>query len=322
MEPIDVLTVGQKYSKNDLANLLKQPNLSQVREGVASSTNSNSYFLFVDLEKTGKETRFHFDDFFEEDFFHWDSQTTQHIDTPKIQDVVNGNTIPLLFVRVRQKEKSKTLPFIYCGRLRYVSHEENTSKPVHIIYQNVDFDDFTENIDLLEVYRWKPSDAGGTTKSKIVQRGTVSEERKRKFRKPNRTERQGLVTSRVGQGFYRQQIIEKWDGKCAVSRIDALPILIASHIVRWSESNDEEKLDADNGILLSPLFDSLFDKHLISFDDDGSILISSNSSRISTESIEKLNMPRDARISITDGMLGYIRRHRSKFRKLESGDEN
>jgi hypothetical protein len=313
LEPIDVLNVGQKYSKKDLANLLNQPNLAKVREGVASCTNSNSYLLFVDLEKEDKEKRFHFDDFFDGDFFHWDSQTTQHINTPKIQEVVNENTTPHLFVRVRQKEKSKTLPFIYCGRLRYVSHNPNTEKPVHLIYQNVDFDDFTENADLLEVYRWKPSDVGMITKVKTGKR-TVSEERKKKYTKPDRTERQGLVTSRVGQGFYRHQIIQKWQAKCAISGIDALPILIASHIVRWSESNDQERLDDDNGILLSPLFDSLFDKHLISFTDDGLMLISS---RITSENIEKLDLPKDAKISINEGMLKYIRRHRQKFRNLE-----
>lgn len=318
MEPFDSLAVGQKYSKKDLANLLNQPTLALVREGVASSTNSNSYFLFVDLEKKDKEKRFHFDDFFEEDFFHWDSQTTQHINTPKIQDVVNGNTTPHLFVRVRQKEKGKTLPFIYCGKLQYASHEENTSKPVHIIFRNVDFDDFTDNIDLLEVYRWKPSDAGMTTKSKIVKIGTVSKERKRNYTKPDRTEHQGLVTSRVGQGFYRHSIIQKWQAKCAITGIDALPILIASHIVSWSESNDQERLDVDNGILLSPLFDSLFDKHLISFEDDGSILISSNPSRFSAGNIERLHLSKDVKISITSGMLKYIHRHRKKFRILES----
>jgi hypothetical protein len=318
LEPFDSLAVGQKYSKKDLAILLNQPNLAKVREGVASSTNSNSYFLFVDLEKAGKAERFHFDDFFEGEFFHWDSQTTQHINTPKIQDVVNGNSTPHLFVRVRQKEKGKTLPFIYCGRLRYDTYEEGTSKPVHIIFKNVDIDDFTENADLLEVYRWKPADVGRTTKSKIVKSGTVSDERKKRYKKPNTTERKGLVTSRVGQGFYRQQIVEKWHGKCAVTGIDALPILIASHIVRWSESNDEERLDVENGILLSPLFDSLFDKHLISFEDDGSILVSSNLSRITVENIERLNLHTDERISITNGMLKYLRRHRDRFRNVES----
>ena len=100
MKPFDVLDLGQKYSKRDLADLLDQPNVVHVREGVYTCKNSPSYLLFVDLEKKGKEERFHFDDFFEEDFFHWDSQTTQHIDSPKIQDIVNGDLTPHLFVRI------------------------------------------------------------------------------------------------------------------------------------------------------------------------------------------------------------------------------
>ena len=84
------LEFGQTYSKKDLATLINEPRLLNIREGVSSCKNSNSYLLFVDLEKEDKEKRFHFDDFFEEDFFHWDSQTTQHIKSPKIQAVVNG----------------------------------------------------------------------------------------------------------------------------------------------------------------------------------------------------------------------------------------
>ena len=67
MEPNIILEVGVHYSKNDLASLLDQPSLATVREGAYSCKNSPNYLLFVDLEKTGKEKRFHFDDFFEED---------------------------------------------------------------------------------------------------------------------------------------------------------------------------------------------------------------------------------------------------------------
>ena len=44
-----------------------------------------------------------------------------------------------------------------------------------------------------------------------------------------------MVTSRVGQGYYRQQIIDKWNGMCPITGIDIKSILISSHIVRWSE---------------------------------------------------------------------------------------
>jgi hypothetical protein len=83
------LELGEKYSKKRLAEILNEDGLLTVREGVFSCKNSDSYFLFVDLVKEGKADRFHFNDYYEGEFFHWDSQTTQHIDSPKIQSVVN-----------------------------------------------------------------------------------------------------------------------------------------------------------------------------------------------------------------------------------------
>jgi hypothetical protein len=310
MNPTDILDIGNKYSKKELSNLLDQPTLSSVREGVFSCNNSKSYLLFIDLEKKGKEERFHFDDFFQEDFFHWDSQTTQHINSPKIQEIVTGKRTPHLLVRITPKIKSITQKFVYCGRLVYSEHEENTSKPVHIVFQNTDYDDFTENEDLLNIYLWKPSKIGKTTKSKIDKTGVVSKRRKQVYKRPNETERKGLVTSRVGQGFYRQQIVEKWDGRCPVSNSNIKQILISSHIVPWSESNDIERLDSENGILLSPNIDSLFDKHLISFEDDGSIIISSKIDEVNRKS---LGLNQQIRIPVSEGMKKYLNRHRKRF---------
>ena len=71
-----------------------------------------------------------------------------------------------------------------------------------------------------------------------------------------------MVTARVGQGFYCQQFPENWDGKCAVLKTDILPILIVSHIVPWTESTDDERLDVEDGILLSQLYGALFNKTL------------------------------------------------------------
>ncbi len=74
-----LLDLGEFYSKHELAKILKEPNLATVREGIYYCSNSKSTIFFVDLEKEGKEDRFHFNDFFDGDIFHWDSQTTQHI---------------------------------------------------------------------------------------------------------------------------------------------------------------------------------------------------------------------------------------------------
>jgi len=310
MDPFKILKIGVKYSKKDLSNLLDQSTLSLVREGLYHCKNSDSTLFFVDLEKKGKEDRFHFDDFFEEDFFHWDSQTTQHINSPKIQEIVTGKRTSHLLVRIQPRMKNQTQPFIYCGRLIYSEHEKNTSKPVHIIFQNIDYDDYTKNEDLIDVYLWKPSKIGKTTKSKITKSGVISQKRRKKYKKPNETERTGLITSRVGQGYYRQQIIEKWGGVCPVSGSNLKSILISSHIVPWSESNDNERLDVENGILLSPNIDSLFDKHLISFEDDGNILISD---KLDDTNCKSLGINSNIKIQITEGMKKYLKRHRNKF---------
>lgn len=91
---------------------------------------------------------------------------------------------------------------------------------------------------------------------------------------PNITERQGLVTSRVGQGAYRKSILFRWKYKCAVTNYSKKEILIASHIVSWKDSTNEERLDVDNGILLSPTYDALFDQNLIAFENNGKIILS------------------------------------------------
>jgi len=91
---------------------------------------------------------------------------------------------------------------------------------------------------------------------------------------PTITERKGLVTSRVGQGAYRKSILYRWQFKCAVTGFEKNEVLIASHIVPWKNATNEERLDVNNGILLSPNYDALFDRHLISFENNGSIILS------------------------------------------------
>lgn len=310
MSPYELLDIGIKYSKKDLSEVLNQPNLEKVREGIYSCTNSDSMLFFVDLEKSGKADRFHFDDFYDGDYFHWDSQTTQHIDSPRIQKIVKGDVIPHLFVRVNPKIKSITQPFIYCGRLMYDKFEKNTSKPVHLRFISSDYDDMSENQDLLEIYSWKPEKIGRTSKTTLLSETKVSEKRKARYKEPNETERRGLVTTRVGQGYYRQEIIERWNGKCPITGCSIIPILIASHIKRWSDSNHQEKLDVNNGILLSPNVDSLFDKHLISFASDGSILVSDSISKLE---IEQLGIIPSKKLPITEEMKPYLDSHRGIF---------
>jgi putative restriction endonuclease len=82
------------------------------------------------------------------------------------------------------------------------------------------------------------------------------------------------VSARIGQGKFRLDLVEYW-GKCAVTGYSDITMLVASHIKPWSESTPAERLDKYNGLLLLPNLDRAFDNGLISFRDDGLILISS-----------------------------------------------
>ena len=131
-----------------------------------------------------------------------------------------------------------------------------------------------------------------------------------KYSEPNITERKGLVTSRIGQGTYRDKIIEKWDKTCPITKCKVLSILISSHIKSWKESDNQERLDVENGILLSPNVDSLFDKHLISFSDEGQMLISD---KISEDILNQLGIDKRVILPVSDGMKRYLKRHREIF---------
>ena len=196
--------------------------------------------------------------------------------------------------------------------MEYIEHDENTTKPVHIIFQSLDYDETTQNKNLINIYNWKPELIGkSSTNNVYLVRKQISKPRGEQ-KKPNYTERRGLVTSRVGQGWYRQEILKKWNGKCSITGCSITEILISSHIKGWSECNEDERLDPDNGILLSPNIDSLFDKHLISFNDDGSILISD---KISKTDLDILGISSSIKLMVDNGMKKYLLHHRIKFNK-------
>ncbi len=126
--------------------------------------------------------------------------------------------------------------------------------------------------------------------------------------KPTITERTGLVTTRIGQGAYRKSVLHRWQYKCAVTQFADPRILIASHIIPWRDSTDEQRLDVDNGILLSPDFDALFDRHLVSFDESGKILISGQMKGVQ---LDQLGISGSEKISkLSEGNLRYLEEHR------------
>ena len=87
------------------------------------------------------------------------------------------------------------------------------------------------------------------------------------------TERTSIIQSRIGQGSFRSSLIRYWQG-CSISNCAMTPVLIASHIKPWRESDNHQRLDVYNGLLLLPNYDKLFDKGYISFDPKGKLVSS------------------------------------------------
>lgn len=82
-----------------------------------------------------------------------------------------------------------------------------------------------------------------------------------------------LVKSRRGQGVYRKNL-ESFEKACRITGASNRRHLRASHIKPWRASTTFEKLDGNNGLLLSPHIDHLFDQGFISFTDEGILLTS------------------------------------------------
>jgi putative restriction endonuclease len=91
-------------------------------------------------------------------------------------------------------------------------------------------------------------------------------------------------TARRAQDVFRSALMDYWNGRCPLTGTTDPALLRASHIVPWSDCNDEQRLDVHNGLLLSALWDAAFDCGLVSFADNGSVLASSQLSETSRRS--------------------------------------
>lgn len=82
-----------------------------------------------------------------------------------------------------------------------------------------------------------------------------------------------MVKTRVNQSVFRQMILSNYSYKCAISGIDFPELLVASHIMPWSK-NEEHRLNPENGICFSALYDKAFDKGLIGVNTNHEIIFS------------------------------------------------
>ena len=125
------------------------------------------------------------------------------------------------------------------------------------------------------------------------------------------TEKTALILARRGQGLFKQRVrqVEK---RCRITGVDRIEHLRASHCKPWRDSDDSERLDGENGLLLTPSIDHLFDRGFISFETDGRLLVSPVAH---AESLKRMGVPVDECVNVggfSKGQRQYLEFHQER----------
>lgn len=126
------------------------------------------------------------------------------------------------------------------------------------------------------------------------------------------SEKEIVSKVRINQSYFRRIMLEKYTGKCCLCGVNNEDLLIASHIKPWSVSDENEKLNEFNGLLLCPNHDKLFDKGFISFDNNGNILISK---KLDKTNRMFLNISEQMKIDVNVDNIEFIEYHRKNIFK-------
>ncbi len=133
------------------------------------------------------------------------------------------------------------------------------------------------------------------------------------------------IEARLGQGKFRQAVVSAWGigERCALTEISVRDILTASHIIPWAE-DEALRLEGTNGVLLCAHLDRLFDRHLISFDEEGRLIGSRRLNADVWEELGRLGINRGAQLktvmlSLTAKHVIFdrFRRHRARMQELD-----
>lgn len=125
------------------------------------------------------------------------------------------------------------------------------------------------------------------------------------------TVKEQIILARRGQGEFKKAVREL-EYQCRVTKVARLEHLRASHIKPWRDSNNEERLDGENGFLLTPNIDHLFDRGFVSFEDDGRLIISPVAH---ADSLVRMGVPVDKTMNVgrfTVGQRCYLDYHRNE----------
>ncbi|MED4695188.1 HNH endonuclease [Peribacillus frigoritolerans] len=281
------LKVGQIINNNEIADIFKCSNQGGMRRAHAT----NTLVIISDHTKL-------YDDHWEDDIFHYTGmgkKGDQSLTFAQNKTLAESNTNK---VDVFLFEVKKSREYTFAGQM------ELSGSP----YQGEQLD---EDRQLRKVWIFP---------LKVVKQSLiVIEEIDTLIEKLDSnvdvldTEKESIIKARIGQSSFKSALLYE-EKKCKLCGVTDSRFLIASHIKPWSQSNNYERLDKNNGLLLCPNHDALFDKGYISFKEDGSILISTS---LDQASKVFLNINETMNIELNPDQQKYISWHRENLFKVE-----
>jgi putative restriction endonuclease len=124
------------------------------------------------------------------------------------------------------------------------------------------------------------------------------------------TERESLIMARRGQGIFKQRVMHA-ERMCRITKVDNPAHLRGSHCKPWRDSSNQDRLNGENGLLLTPTIDHLFDRGFISFENSGKLIVSPVADICS---LGRMGIPTDGPVNVgpfTDGQKFFLDYHRN-----------
>ena len=192
-----------------------------------------------------------YNNFLDDDLLFWDGEKGHGSDDRIISASRNGEEIHLFY------RDHRLTPFTYYGKVVMVRCQRFTDRPSEFVFNVVALAGKLSTSEPMQLAE-EPVDYAVLSEAGM-----------------NSIDRAVTTKSRgIAQRLFRGNLLRLWQGSCAVTSVQESRVLRSGHIKPWADSNVQEKVDHFNGLLLIPNLDALFNEGLISFQNDGRMLVS------------------------------------------------
>jgi putative restriction endonuclease len=234
------LEFGQSYERPFLAKLWGYQSFHAISKGVVTPASTKYIIFFVTKDKQLALTQYN--DYIDGNMLFWEGEEKHSSDKRVVEANKNQDEVHLFY---RETHHS---PFVYFGRISLTDFQLREDAPSEFVFR---IEMLSSEVDAFKEVR----------------------EHAGEYKTLDKTEQEQIVVSRLGQGNFRRNVIRLW-GSCSVTGLQSVTLLRASHIKPWKDSNNQERLNPFNGLLLIPDYDFLFDRGYITFKNNGGVIIS------------------------------------------------